>query len=236
MDPEDSDKVKDLIKERKWEGLSFVDESRRFYPNGSMAANVLGFVGMDDKGLDGLEMSLDSLIRGGSNKQQILTDARGNPILKSVLTPFKAEKERSVYLTIDQNIQFYAERALDRAMKTTHATGGIIIVMDPKTGEILALGNQPSYDPNHFEKRMSGSSRTVPLSIFMNRALPSSRSSRRRHSRPGPTIRSASGMTRVWSGHPVIPSRTGMKNLTVTCVSSISSSGRSIRALHISVF
>ncbi len=152
MDPEDSDKVKDLIKERKWEGLSFVDESRRFYPNGSMAANVLGFVGMDDKGLDGLEMSLDSLIRGGSNKQQILTDARGNPILKSVLTPFKAEKERSVYLTIDQNIQFYAERALDRAMKTTHATGGIIIVMDPKTGEILALGNQPSYDPNHFEK------------------------------------------------------------------------------------
>ena len=152
MDPEDSDRVKDLIKERKWEGLSFVDESRRFYPNGSMAANVLGFVGMDDKGLDGLEMSLDSLIRGGSNKQQILTDARGNPILKSVLTPFKAEKERSVYLTIDQNIQFYAERALDRAMKTTHATGGIIIVMDPKTGEILALGNQPSYDPNHFEK------------------------------------------------------------------------------------
>ncbi len=152
MDPEDSDKVKDLIRERKWEGLSFVDESRRFYPNGSMAANVLGFVGMDDKGLDGLEMSLDSLIRGGSNKQQILTDARGNPILKSVLTPFKAEKERSVYLTIDQNIQFYAERALDRAMKTTHATGGIIIVMDPKTGEILALGNQPSYDPNHFEK------------------------------------------------------------------------------------
>ena len=97
MDPEDSDKVKDLIKERKWEGLSFVDESRRFYPNGSMAANVLGFGGMDDKGLDGLEMSLDSLIRGGSNKQQILTDARGNPILKSVLTPFKAEKERSVY-------------------------------------------------------------------------------------------------------------------------------------------
>ena len=76
MDPEDSDRVKDLIKERKWEGLSFVDESRRFYPNGSMAANVLGFVGMDDKGLDGLEMSLDSLIRGGSNKQQILTDAR----------------------------------------------------------------------------------------------------------------------------------------------------------------
>lgn len=152
MDPEDSDKVIELIKENKWEGFAFVDESRRFYPNGEMAANVLGFVGLDDKGLDGLEMSLDDLIKGGANKQRILTDARGNPILKSAMAPYKAKKEKSVYLTIDQNIQFYAERALDRAMANTHANGGIIIVMDPKTGDILALGNRPSYDPNHFDK------------------------------------------------------------------------------------
>lgn len=152
MDPEDSDKVIELIKKNKWQGFAFVDESRRFYPNGAMAANVLGFVGLDDKGLDGLEMSLDSLIKGGENKQKILTDARGNPILKSAMAPYKAKKEKSVYLTIDQNIQFYAERALDRAMASTHANGGIIIVMDPKTGDILALGNRPSYDPNHFDK------------------------------------------------------------------------------------
>ena len=152
MDPEDSAKVEALLKEKKWKGFAFVEESRRFYPNGSMAANVLGFVGIDDKGLDGLEMSLDDLIRGGSVRQRILTDARGNPILKSAMAPFKAKKERSVYLTIDQNIQFYSERALDRAMKNTHATGGILIVMDPKTGDILALANQPSYDPNHFDK------------------------------------------------------------------------------------
>ena len=152
MDPEDSAKVEALLKEKKWKGFAFVEESRRFYPNGAMAANVLGFVGIDDKGLDGLEMSLDDLIRGGSVRQRILTDARGNPILKSAMAPFKAKKERSVYLTIDQNIQFYSERALDRAMKNTHATGGILIVMDPKTGDILALANQPSYDPNHFDK------------------------------------------------------------------------------------
>lgn len=152
MDPEDSDKVIALIKEKKWKGFGFFDESRRFYPNDSMAANVLGFVGLDDRGLDGLEMSLDDLIRGGKNKQHILTDARGNPILKSAMAPYKAKKEKSVYLTIDQNIQFYAERALDRAMASTHASGGIIIVMDPKTGAILALGNRPSYDPNHFDK------------------------------------------------------------------------------------
>lgn len=152
MDPEDSEKVEELFKEKKWKGFGFFDESRRFYPNGEMAANVLGFVGYDDQGLDGLEKSLDKLIRGGTNKQHILTDARGNPILKSAMAPYKAEKERSVYLTIDQNIQFYAERALDRAMASTHANGGIILVMDPKTGAILALGNRPSYDPNQFYK------------------------------------------------------------------------------------
>lgn len=151
MEPEDSDKVQALLKEKKWTGFGFFHESRRYYPNGSLAANVLGFVGIDDKGLDGLEMSLDDLIRGGKESQKILTDARGNLILKSALAPFRGEREKSVYLTIDENIQFYAERALNRAMKETKARNGIIIVMDPKTGAILALGNSPSYDPNHFE-------------------------------------------------------------------------------------
>ena len=152
MDPEDSDRVLSLLKERKWEGLRFVDESRRYYPNGPLLANVLGFVGIDDKGLDGLEMSMDQLIGGSENKQRLLMDARGNPILQSALAPYKTEGERSVHLTIDQNIQFYAERALDRAMANTHAQGGLIIVMDPKTGGILALGSRPTYDPNHFDK------------------------------------------------------------------------------------
>lgn len=152
MDPEDSEKVEQLIKEKDWKGFGFVDESKRFYPNGSLAANVLGFVGMDDKGLDGLEMTFDDLIRGGTHKQRILTDSRGRPILKSSLAPYKSPKEKSVVLTIDENIQFYAERALDRAMSSSHANAGIIIVMDPKTGDILALGNRPTYDPNQYQK------------------------------------------------------------------------------------
>ncbi|MDU1773016.1 MAG: penicillin-binding protein, partial [Dialister micraerophilus] len=108
MDPQDSDKVEALIKEKKWKGFAFVNESKRYYPNGVLLSNVLGFVGVDDKGLDGLEMSLDSLIRGDINKQILLTDARGNPILDSSMAPYKAKEEKSVYLTIDQNIQFYA--------------------------------------------------------------------------------------------------------------------------------
>ncbi len=152
MDPKDSERVRELLKEKEWEGLRFIDESRRYYPNGPLLANVLGFVGIDDVGLDGLEMSMDKLISGSANKQKLLMDAAGNPILQSALAPYKAEGEKSIHLTVDQNIQFYAERALDRAMESTRAKGGIIIVMDPRTGGILALGNRPTYDPNHFEQ------------------------------------------------------------------------------------
>ena len=222
MDPEDSDKVQALIKEKGWKGFGFFDESRRFYPNGPMAANVLGFVGLDDKGLDGLEMSLDDLIRGGKSKQMLLTDARGNPILESALAPYKAENERSVYLTIDQNIQFYAERALDRAMTSTKASGGIIIVMDPKTGAILALGNRPSYDPNHLTRRQKQNSRTVPLSIFTNQDRHSSLSLQRLLWQPKHMTRSVSGTIPGQSGHPAMPSGTGMMNPMAMSVSLIS--------------
>lgn len=150
MDPEVSDAVQQVIKEKQLKGFAFVDENKRYYPNDSLLANVLGFVGIDDKGLDGLEMSLDELIRGGVNLQVLTTDSRGIPILHSASAPYLAEREKSVYLTIDENIQFFAERALDRAMAKTHANGGIIIVMDPQTGAILAMANRPTYDLNHF--------------------------------------------------------------------------------------
>ena len=212
MDPEDSDKVIALIKEKKWKGFGFFDESRRFYPNDSMAANVLGFVGLDDKGLDGLEMALDELIRGGANKQHILTDARGNPILKSAMAPYRAKKEKSVYLTIDQNIQFYAERALDRAMTSTHASGGIIIVMDPKTGAILALGNRPI-----MTRRRKRNSRTGPSWIFTNRALLSSLSLHRRLWQQAPTIQSGCGMIPAPYGLRAMPSGTGTMSPMAMC-------------------
>lgn len=150
MDPDMTAAVKAVIKERKLKGFGFVDESKRYYPNGGLLANVLGFVGIDGKGLDGLEKSLDDLIRGGVNRQILLMDARGNPILHSTMAPYMGKEAKSVYLTIDESIQFFAERALDRAMGQTRAQGGIVIVMDPKTGGILAMVNRPSYDPNHF--------------------------------------------------------------------------------------
>lgn len=152
MDPEDCKAAEQLIDQHHLKGFGFIDESRRYYPNDEMLANVLGFVGRDDKGLDGLEMSLDKEIRGNKDKQILITDIRGVPILRSSMAPYMASKGRSVYLTIDQNIQYFAERALDRAMGTTQAQSGLIIVMDPKTGAILAMASRPTYDPNNFNK------------------------------------------------------------------------------------
>lgn len=152
MDPEDCKAAEQLIDQHHLKGFGFIDESRRYYPNDEMLANVLGFVGRDDKGLDGLEMSLDKEIRGSKDKQILITDIRGVPILSSSMAPYMAPKGKSVYLTIDQNIQYFAERALDRAMGTTQAQSGLIIVMDPKTGAILAMASRPTYDPNNFNK------------------------------------------------------------------------------------
>ncbi len=152
LDKDRSDPIVQLIKDEKLEGLEFVEESKRYYPNGELSAQVLGFVGIDDKGLDGIEMVLDNTIKGANKSQKIVTSLDGVPILDSALAQFRPDKERSVYLTLDANIQFFAERALDRAMNTTNSSGGSIIVMDPHTGEILAMASRPTYNPNRFDK------------------------------------------------------------------------------------
>lgn len=150
LDKSESDAIKNILQQEKIEGIYFVEESKRYYPNGNLLAQVLGFVGIDDKGLDGIESVVDSMIRGDSVNLKLTTSRHGVPILESNLAQMMPDKERSVYLTIDANIQFFAERALDRAMGRTKSAGGTIIVMDPRTGEILAMASRPTYDPNHF--------------------------------------------------------------------------------------
>ena len=152
MEPEKSKAVAQLIEDKNLEGLNFVEESKRYYPNGNLAAQVLGFVGTDDKGLDGLEMVLDDELKGGIQKELVATDRKGNAIFGSVLSKYLPDKGKSVTLTIDASIQFIAERALDKAMEDTGAKHASVIVMDPKTGEILAMANRPTYDPNHYSQ------------------------------------------------------------------------------------
>ena len=152
MEPEKSKAVAKLIEDKNLEGLNFVEESKRYYPNGNLAAQVLGFVGTDDKGLDGLEMVLDDELKGGIQKELVATDRKGNAIFGSVLSKYLPDKGKSVTLTIDASIQFIAERALDKAMEDTGAKHASVIVMDPKNGEILAMANRPSYDPNNYNQ------------------------------------------------------------------------------------
>lgn len=150
LEPEQAAAVTALIKEHHLTGLGFIEESKRYYPNDGLAAQVLGFVGTDDVGLEGLEMALDKSIKGRELRQAIDTDSYGTPIFSSIFSFIPEKQGRSVYLTIDSTIQYIVERALDRAMEETEAKAATVIIMNPKTGEILAMANRPNYNPNQF--------------------------------------------------------------------------------------
>jgi len=120
---------------------------------GDMLSTILGFVGTDENGLDGLEYEFDSLLRGQSGQVTLETDDFGRPIPfghEHVITP--AQPGLSLELTVDSYLQFVTEEALDQEVAKSHAKDGTAIVMDPWTGEILAMANIPHFDPNHFWK------------------------------------------------------------------------------------
>lgn len=150
MPNEEYEQVRQLIRDRELNCLGFEDESKRFYPNDMLAANVLGFVGTDDIGLDGIEHSCDDIIRGKSVSQRVIVDNYNRPIFESVLSNKDFEKCRNIQLTIDSTIQFIVEQNLEKAQQATGAKAVTAIVLDPKTGEVLAMANRPTYDPNRF--------------------------------------------------------------------------------------
>jgi cell division protein FtsI (penicillin-binding protein 3) len=126
-------------------GIYFQDENQRFYPKRDLAAHVLGFVDPDEKGLAGIEYQLDSQIRSKSEKIVVMADARQRWFDGS-----EAQRERgaNVVLTLDEKIQYIAQRELLAAIEKTHAVAGSVIVMNPSTGEILAMANWPRFNPN----------------------------------------------------------------------------------------
>ena len=126
-------------------GIHPVIEPKRFYPNGSLASHVLGYVGIDGQGLGGVEHSYNSKIKGEPGELFLEKDATGRAY-ESFEIP--AKPGQTVVLTIDQTIQYHAEQALQAAVSRSHAKSGTAIVLDPRTGEILALANAPTFDPN----------------------------------------------------------------------------------------
>ena len=135
------------IRELDLKGVGFLKQNRRFYPNRELAAHLIGYVGIDNQGLFGLESSYDEEISGQPGRVLMQTDARNRAFSRVERPPTAGV---TLELTIDKLIQHIAERELRAAMREHHAAGGSVVVLDPATGEILALANEPTFNPNAF--------------------------------------------------------------------------------------
>ena len=141
LDPVQVERIRAL----NLKGIYFQKENRRFHPKGALAAHALGYVDIDEKGLGGIEYSLDALVRGRPGRLLILADGRRRSFDR---TETAATVGANVVLTLDENIQYIAEKELAAAMAKTRALAGSVIVQDPTNGEILALANAPTFNPN----------------------------------------------------------------------------------------
>jgi cell division protein FtsI (penicillin-binding protein 3) len=128
-------------------GIYVQKEFKRFYPDRQLAAQMLGYVGMDDNGLAGIEEEEDKQLHGTPGRMLTAIDARRHVLDSEERDP---QAGQNLVLTIDANIQFMAEQALDRNMERTGAVNGTVVVQDPHTGQILALAIRPTFDPNQF--------------------------------------------------------------------------------------
>ena len=153
MEQSEYEAIRALIREKGYANcLGFRDEAKRYYPNDMLAANLLGFVGTDDKGLDGIEQALDRYIKGEVTESFLYTDTQDRPILESIFVRhgYQGDRCKTIQLTIDSAIQFIVEQELDRAMAENSPISITCIAMDPRTGEILAMASRPTYNPNRF--------------------------------------------------------------------------------------
>jgi len=148
IDHESAQKLKAL----KINGVELVEESRRFYRQENLAAHLLGFAGDDNQGLIGLESVYDKDLRGLPGRIVTEKDAVGRSIPEAVHKYIPPVPGNNLVLTIDQTIQFFVERELDKITESYHPKLAVIIVMNPKTGEILAMGNRPTFNPGDWQR------------------------------------------------------------------------------------
>ena len=151
--PEVSAKVQELVKSGDLKGIYFQKEFQRFYPDKQIAAQTLGYVGLDDNGLGGVEQKFESQLHGVPGRMYTAVDARRHALSSSERDPAAG---RNLVLTIDERIQYLAERALERAMEKYRPDNGTVVVQDVHTGQILALAIRPTFDPNQFRHTTQG--------------------------------------------------------------------------------
>lgn len=145
------------------DGIATLEEPERLYPQGSLASHVLGFVDIDQRGLEGMELAYHGALRGRAGWQSTLRDAKGDLLIGPWTVEAPAEPGLDLVLTIDSVVQEAAEDALAWGVDKFHAKGGSVIVLDPYTGEILAMATEPNFDPNRPGK--------VPIASRRNRAI-----------------------------------------------------------------
>jgi cell division protein FtsI (penicillin-binding protein 3) len=129
-------------------GFGFTKEPKRFYPQKELGAHVVGMVGLDGHGLEGLELAFEDELSGQNSRLSGFRDAKGRKLLVTGAPDAIERQGASVTLTIDRHLQYVSEKALSRAVEESKAVAGMAIVLDPKTGEILAIANHPRFNPN----------------------------------------------------------------------------------------
>lgn len=145
-------------------GIKYVEEPERFYPKGMLLANVLGFAGIDNQGLNGIELTYDSVLSGVPGTIMVEFDNRGQEIPDALQKYIPPQDGNSIYLTIDETIQYVVERELDEIIKKHNPKRAAALVMDPKTGRILAMATRPTYDPNQYNEYPQATWRNMVIS------------------------------------------------------------------------
>ena len=148
VSPAEADAVERIVKDQKLRGVALVVETRRYYPRVELASQLLGVVGDDGNGLEGIELAADELLAGSPAKVPSLRDGAGRTVLAGDPSASRGREGARVELTIDQGLQLATERALARACLGARAAGGTAVALDPRTGEILAMASWPPHNPN----------------------------------------------------------------------------------------
>ena len=155
--------IADKINNLNLDGVYLVRESKRNYPYKNLLSHTLGYVGIDNQGLSGLELQYDKYLTGSKGSIKYYSDAKGNKLEKSgkYISPING---MNISLTIDLDIQLSIERELDNIVDMFKPDNALAIVMNPKTGEILGMGSRPDYDPNNYQKYSTETlSRNLPI-------------------------------------------------------------------------
>jgi cell division protein FtsI (penicillin-binding protein 3) len=148
VSPAEADAVERIVKDQKVRGVALVAETRRYYPKLELASQLLGVVGDDGNGLEGIELASDEDLAGSPAKVPSLRDGAGRTVLAGDPSASREREGARVELTIDQGLQLATERALARACLGAHAQGGMAVALDPRSGEVLAMASWPPHNPN----------------------------------------------------------------------------------------